>query len=184
MNKLLIVAFLILLTGSFCCDNQKDCDEDNPICHEEKCVECTTPAHCDNDKYCKSNECVEYEDSILGEFCNYFDDIDCDLEAVKDAKICGKCDDDEGLLWEGVCLNFECVPCTKTSNGIVGDHPITAKCYPVTAGSAKGKIGKATFSDGSPNSFMQDSIGISFLFLGLLTFLIIIVNCVFYFKQR
>ncbi|KAJ3450439.1 hypothetical protein M0812_06615 [Anaeramoeba flamelloides] len=180
IHKYLFLFFsLILITNISCCSTDKDCKSGKPLCHEDSCVACKHTYHCENDEYCADNKCVEYEKDILGEYCNWNGVFDCSNSEMKDSFYCGKCDDTK-TLWEGVCFDYECVSCLASyQNGIAADHIDSVNCVPITAGSPKGRIAGKQWSDGSTHSFMQDSYGIAFVFIGLLSFILLVANCIF-----
>ncbi|KAJ3448547.1 hypothetical protein M0812_01028 [Anaeramoeba flamelloides] len=185
-SNIFLLLFLIVAQFVFGCDNNKGCDDqDLPYCVSNKCVECSQTSHCDNNKYCTSkNVCEKYESDILGEFCNYFKDIPDKCESVaSDNNICGKCEDNK-LLWQGVCVHFECLACKNgdDNSGIAKNRP-TLGCFPSGSSGYAGKIGSVQYNDNSPSSIPNDSMGIGLIVCGVFLFLVLILQCIMYFKS-
>ncbi|KAJ6234497.1 serine/threonine-protein kinase receptor [Anaeramoeba flamelloides] len=180
----LLIAFLVVVSVSASCENNKGCkEEDAPWCVDEKCVECSEHEHCAVDKYCYKSACKKYsDDDKFGEFCNSHTCDDADT-----AEVCGKCDeDDSSYSWTGACVNFKCQPCQITPAILVDtyigiQHP-DAMCSPQGTSGIKGSISKQQTAGESPNYLLQSSHAIGFMCFGFLVFFMTVMQCFIWLK--
>ncbi|KAJ3426541.1 hypothetical protein M0813_07202 [Anaeramoeba flamelloides] len=183
MKSKFLLLFILLLTTCLCedepCFDDGNCKESSlPRCNTEKeiCVKCVEPSDCSLDQYCDTSEnlCVDYsDDEKLGSFCNsHF----CSEQEEK--VVCGKCEDDNNIIWEGQCVNFKCEQCnTKYPDlGLVSQHP-NSICAPKGVSGYAGKLIKyQNNGDGSLGYIYQDVYSLTFLFYGMMAFAYVIAQ--------
>ncbi|KAJ3448716.1 hypothetical protein M0812_01199 [Anaeramoeba flamelloides] len=189
-----ILIFFLLSCIVFGCDNDKQCEEkDAGRCYSvtKKCVECLVNQDCPSDKYCfldgDNYRCREYsQDDVLGQFCNYdIPETENNCTFVDTNYVmCGKCvEDSEDFQWKGVCIDWECYPCRygEDESGILEGRP-NYSCFPRGSSGITGKVGAVQFNDSSPSSLSNDGLSIGLMFCGIFMFLILVLQCVYYFK--
>ncbi|KAJ3445451.1 hypothetical protein M0812_11326 [Anaeramoeba flamelloides] len=181
-----LILLSILISFTIACDHNSECDDDKPFCDDENCMECLESNHCPFDKYCdtltdsKKKVCKSYDDDeVFGEFCND------DTGKCSSSQVCGKCTKDNKVLWTGSCIQFKCRKCQvgQHNSGIANDHD-TAGCYPTGSYGSSGSLKVLQNPGYTPKTLSQSSVSIGWLCVGIIFFLILIVQLLLLRKSK